>query len=81
VAVDASLTATDGHRLFERRFSAEAAIADDDPRSLVHAIGVALDDVSAQVARSVAEALKDGARSADLTGLTGNGWVPRRRSL
>jgi ABC-type uncharacterized transport system auxiliary subunit len=60
VAVDASLTAADGHRLFERRFSAEAGIADDDPRSIVHAIGVALDDVSAQVARSVAEALKDG---------------------
>jgi ABC-type uncharacterized transport system auxiliary subunit len=60
VAVDASLTAADGRRLFERRFSAEAGIADDDPRSIVHAIGVALDDVSAQVARSVAEALKDG---------------------
>jgi uncharacterized lipoprotein YmbA len=63
VAIDASLTATDGHRLFERRFSAEAATADDDPQSLVHTIGVALDDVSAQVARSVAEALKDGAPS------------------
>jgi len=63
VAIDASLTAADGHRLFERRFSAEAPIADDDPSSLVHAIGAALDDVSAQVARSVAETLKGGAPS------------------
>jgi uncharacterized lipoprotein YmbA len=63
VAVDASLTATDGHRLFDRRFSAEAAVADDDPRSLVHGIGAALDDVSAQVARSAAETLKVGAPS------------------
>jgi ABC-type uncharacterized transport system auxiliary subunit len=61
VAVDASLTAPDGRRLFERRFSAEAAITDDDPRSLVRSMGAALDDVSAQVARSVAETLKDGA--------------------
>jgi len=63
VAVDASLTAPDGRRLFERRFAAEAVIADDDPRSLVRSMGAALDDVSAQVARSVAETLKVGAPS------------------
>jgi ABC-type uncharacterized transport system auxiliary subunit len=63
VAVDASLTAADGHRLFERRFSAETAITDDDPRSLVSSMGSALDDVSAQVARSVAETLKDSGSS------------------
>jgi ABC-type uncharacterized transport system auxiliary subunit len=57
VAVDVVLTSADGRRLLERGFSAEAAIADDDPASLVHAVGAALDDVSAQVARSVGEAL------------------------
>jgi len=59
VPVDAALSATDGHRLFERRFSAEAVVTDDDPPSLVHAMGAALDDVSAQVAWSVAETFKD----------------------
>jgi ABC-type uncharacterized transport system auxiliary subunit len=63
VAVDASLTAADGRRLFERRFSAEEAIGHDDPRSLVRAMGVALDDVSAEVARAVAETLKGRAPS------------------
>ncbi len=63
VAVDVSLTDAGGHRLLERAFTAEAAIADDDPRSLARAIGAALDDVSAQVARSVAETLRNGAQT------------------
>jgi ABC-type uncharacterized transport system auxiliary subunit len=58
VAVDVTLTATDGRRLLEREFSAEAPISDDDPSSLGRAVGAALDDVSAQVAQAVAEKLK-----------------------
>jgi ABC-type uncharacterized transport system auxiliary subunit len=58
VAVDVTLTAADGSLLLDRGFSAEAPIADDDPNSLVRAVGAALDDVSAQVAQSVAEKLK-----------------------
>jgi len=57
VAVDVTLTAADGRRLLEREFSAEAPISDDDPSSLVRAVGAALDDVSAQIAQSVAEKL------------------------
>jgi ABC-type uncharacterized transport system auxiliary subunit len=57
VAVDVTLTAADGRRLLEREFSAEAPISDDDPSSLVRAAGAALDDVSAQIAQSVAEKL------------------------
>jgi ABC-type uncharacterized transport system auxiliary subunit len=62
VAVDIALTDATGHRLVERAFSAEAPISDDDHDSLVRAFGAALDEVSGQVARSVAEALKGEAR-------------------
>jgi len=57
VAVDVTLTTAGSRRLLERGFSAEAPISDDDPSSLVRAVGAALDDVSAQVAQSVAEKL------------------------
>ncbi len=62
VALDVSLTAAKGRRLLERTFSAETAVADDDPRSLAHAVGAALDDVSMQVAQAIAASMREGIR-------------------
>jgi ABC-type uncharacterized transport system auxiliary subunit len=44
-------------RLLEHTFTADVPIVDDDPISMARAMGHALDDVSSQVARSVAARL------------------------
>jgi ABC-type uncharacterized transport system auxiliary subunit len=57
VAIAVSLTGAGFHHVLERTFSVETPIADGDPRSLARAIGAALDDVTAQVARAVSTSL------------------------
>jgi ABC-type uncharacterized transport system auxiliary subunit len=63
VAIGVSLADANGHRILERTFSVDAPIADENPRSLAHAIGAALDDVTAQVARAVSMSLAATQRS------------------
>ena len=57
VAIGVSLADANGHRMLERTFSVDAPVADENPRTLAHAIGTALDDVTAQVARAVSTSL------------------------